>query len=346
MATPKIKIPKARQLASGSWNIYLDKEKISVTAATERDCEREAMGIRMGFITKEGKTFTANDTLSYVLTSYINSRDSVLSHSTLNGYKVIARTRFQRYMDKSVDSIDWQTMVNEEAKVVSAKTVQNSWLFVVSALKAKGIVAKVRLPKIKNLDLPFLDSEQIPLFLDAIKGYSCEIGALLMINGLRRSEALAVTKGKIKDGYIIVDSALVRDEFGSYTLQKINKTRSSTRKVPILIPRLEQLVTESSCKDTEPIVDMTPNRLYDRINEACDRAGVPRVGCHGLRRTFASFCAINSIPIELCAEWGGWDDYQTMSQIYTKYSAKDRSRYVSELQSKICTKSVQGQENQ
>lgn len=331
----RIKIPKARKLPSGSWNIYLDKEKVSVTAPTQRECERQAMGIRTGYLI-QSKAPTCI-TLGQCVEQYINERDSVLSASTINGYRTIARTRFRDYWDTDIDQINYQQMVNDEAKIVSARTVSNAWLLVASALKKLNKSVSVRLPKPQNVDLAFLDAEQIPLFLNAIKGRTCELGALLMLNGLRRSEALAVTPEKIQNGYIIVDSALVKDEVG-YRLQNINKTKSSTRKVPILFPRIEELTLSSDCAPNTPLVKMTPNRLYDRINEACARAGVPNVGCHGLRRSFASYCAKNQIPLEICAEWGGWDDYETMSKIYTKYSERDRVNYIEKLKSELTQK--------
>ena len=62
--------------------------------------------------------------------------------------------------------------------------------------------------------------------------------------------------------------------------------------------------------------------LYQRINEICAANGLPKVGNHGLRHSFASLAYHLQIPEKIAMEIGGWDDDGTMRKIYT-HLAKD-----------------------
>lgn len=53
------------------------------------------------------------------------------------------------------------------------------------------------LPEKEHNEKPYLDQDQIPVFLNAIKGDSIEIAAFLELSSLRRSEMLALTWDKV-----------------------------------------------------------------------------------------------------------------------------------------------------
>jgi integrase len=191
-------------------------------------------------------------------------------------------------------------------------------------MKVNGIQPpEVHLPKIAKKDLPWLTYDQIKVFLEAIKGDECELAALLALHSLRRSELCAVTRSQIKEDGIHVEGAIVQTAEG---LQRktTNKTNASQRVVPIMIPRLQELVDQSKAGPDDRLVNINIQTGYDHINFICKRNGLPQVGYHGLRRSFASLGYLKAGWSErVTMKIGGWSDYKTMHNIYIKLSDKE-----------------------
>lgn len=233
-------------------------------------------------------------------------------------------------MNRDISAItqeQWQRAVNLEAKICSAKTLKNAWGFVSTVIHDQtGVRINVRLPQVVANDLPFLTAEQIPAFLDAIQGSRYEIPILLALSSLRRSEILALHWKDIdlKKGCIHVRGAAVWDENDKLVYRKENKNSTSRRTVPFLIPQLRDAVMQAD-KSGEYIIRCAPNVLRYNINKACRTAGLPEVGTHGLRRSFASLAYHLGVPEEVTMKAGGWADIYTMRKIYTKVSDKDIS---------------------
>lgn len=326
-----MKIPEPTRLPSGAWNvrIQVDGERYSITKPTKKACLAEAAAIKTD--QKAARRHTSV-TLSAAIDDYISARKNVLSPSTIRGYRAIQRLRFQSVMTRSVGSIppaQWQRIVNQEARLCSAKTLKNAWGFVSSVLMdATGEKINVRLPQVVANDLPFLTAEQIPIFLEAIRGEYFEIAILLGLSGLRRSEILAVRWEDIdlKKGCIHVRGSSVMDENGRMVQRKENKNTSSRRTVPFLIPQLREAV-QAAERTGEFAVSCYPNSIYSAVNRVCRRSGLPEIGAHGLRRSFASLAYHLGIPEEVTMKAGGWSDIYTMRKIYTKISEKDISEH-------------------
>ena len=70
-------------------------------------------------------------------------------------------------------------------------------------------------------------------------------------------------------------------------------------------------------------IQKEPNERFWRINEICKAHGLPEVGVHGLRHSFASLAYHLQIPEKIAMEIGGWSDDGTMRKIYTHLAQKD-----------------------
>ena len=320
-------MPKPRQLRSGAWNIELRAEGQSITEATAELCEAKARAIRAGFI--EAKKAAPKMTVDAALEAYIKSRE-LLSPSTLRGYEAIRRTRFKAISDKDINAVDWQNAINAEAKYCSPKTLKNAWGLFSSALKSAGVdPGEVTLAQVASKDLPWLDYEQIKTFLEAVKYEPCELGALLALHSLRRSEIYALTAADVDlaKGLIRVEGAAVLDADNNLTQKDTNKNETSRRTVPIMIPRLREILPEAiTTADGGALVQGSLNPLYVQINRVCDAAGLPRVGVHGLRRSFASL-AYHLRWSELeTMRVGGWSDYKTMRKFIPSLPNEIRAR--------------------
>ena len=113
-----MKMPKAVQLPSGSWrvSVMVQGRRVSVTAATKRQAEQDAAAIKIGAKSVPSK----NDmTVGAAIDRYIESKDTVLSPSTVNGYRKLRKSVLQDLMDEPAANLSLekvQRAVNRMAK--------------------------------------------------------------------------------------------------------------------------------------------------------------------------------------------------------------------------------------
>lgn len=333
-----MKVPEPRKLDSGTWFIQLRLNGVSVpvSASTEKECRRAAELIKAEHRAGKRQIQKAKTepTLRQAIDEYINARSNTLSPSTIRGYEIIKKHRFQSVMDKKLKSIDnWQAIVNAEAKSVSPKTLKNAWFLVASVLKYEGYsVPSVKLPAVPPKEKAYLEPEMIPKFVEAVKGQRCEVEALLALSSLRCSEICALTWDNVDLDHrrILVAGAAVTDKNNKVVLKETNKNASSHRYVPILMDELFDALNAVKDK-TGYVVSVKPNTIYRRINKVCEDNGLPLVGVHGLRHSFASLAYHLGMPEKIAMQIGGWSDYDTMRKIYTHLSQKDVSKYAGEM---------------
>lgn len=328
-------VPKARKLASGTWFIQLrlGGESIPVSGVTEKAVTREALRIKAeykaGAREKRTETTKKVPTLAELADAYIDSRRASKSPLTVRTYDRYRRLYLKGYISLPVDKIDWQAAINAEiARKVSGKTLRSAWGFYASVLKSGGYaVPKVNLLPVASKERECLFAEDIPVFLGTIHGERCELPALLALHGLRASEIWGLDGGDINlpRREIHVCRALVTDEHGAYVLKDSGKTRAATRTVPIMIDRLYELL--QGVKKGKPVVTMPQGSARDEINKCCEAAGLPCVGLHGLRHSFASLAVALGMPERVTMQIGGWDDAGTMRKIYTHISSKQVAQY-------------------
>lgn len=345
-----MKLPEPKKLPSGTWFIHLrlGGENIPVSSTSKADVINRARMIKAEYKAgaREAKRKETR-TVRQICEAYIETRRKKLrSPATIRGYDKIVRTRFQTIMDKPAASIkDWEQVVEDELaakieprkkpkpgepepekKTVSRKTVKNAWGFLASALRAAKIgVPEIEIDDSAHADRPWLDYEQILAFLDIIKGEPCELGALLALHALRRSELYALRWPDIdlRREVMHIRGSVVHDEHGSLVRKAENKTKDSRRDVPILIPRLTELL-KSMEQDNRPIVEGSVNTLYNRIRRVCEKNGFPNPGVHGLRHSFASLAYHVGMGELETMELGGWSDPGTMRKIYRHLAAQDK----------------------
>lgn len=338
MKKTSLSVPKPRQLPSGSWCIQMrlgpERKSFTVTAPTASQCISKARlqkseyqaGIRLGDdpLAEEQEVVT----LSVAIDRFLESRQNILSPSTMRGYRGIQRQRFKDMMKVNVYDITEdvaQRAVNAEAMLVSPKTIKNAWRFIREVLEAETKQRiKVDLPKVPKHDKEFLEPDQIKVFINEVRGDILEIPALLALCSLRRSEILGLNWKNVdlKNRFVRVRESAVQDEGGAIVRRKINKTDASRRDVP-MIPQLYEALSKVS-KKTGYVVDFHINSIWSGVNRVCRSAGLPEVGVHGLRHSFASLAYELKMPVKLAQEIGGWSDEKVLMEIYTHLSRKER----------------------
>lgn len=332
MAKAKVKVPTARKLPSGNWFVQLriDGKSISITKPTEREAVAEAMAIKQGII-KVNKTPLGDLTLTKAIDRWMEHNKDRLSPSTVRGYKITQNNGFQSLMKLRCKDLTENIIaraVNDECRSYAAKTVVNRWRFLAEVIEwATATTFHPQLPQTVRKDVQFLDQTEMELFIREIKGTSVEIAALLALSSLRRSEIAALDWKDVdlKNRWIRVRGAVVPDEENRMIRKETNKNSTSRREVPIIEPLY--IALKSVKRQEGPVVKQHPATVWRQINEACAAAGVPQVGCHGLRHSFASLCHSLGMPAQAAMEIGGWSDRTTMDRIYTHVSKRDKNSY-------------------
>lgn len=318
----EVKVPPPKHNSKAWYNrIMVGDERVYISAKTEDEYYAKARAAKANLI--EIEKSRPKLSLGTAIDNYIKDNDAVLSPSTINAYKSYRKTRFQKYMDFDVVAVPYQKMINEESrKKLKPKTIHNAWRLVTAALHFADVeVPEVNLPRKTKAERQWLDYDQIKTFCDIIKGKPYELGALLALNGLRRSELLHLTADDVDtaNGIIHVRGASVIGLNNKLTDKQTNKNQTSARDVHIVIPRLNELIRGKDGR----LITTNPTTLYGLINGLCEKHGLPQVGVHGLRHSFASLAYHLQWSEATTMREGGWSNPDTVHRIYTHLANQD-----------------------
>lgn len=328
-------VPKPRKLSSGNWFIQLrlDGESIPVTARTEKECIASARLIKAEY--KAGKRLKTDKntmTLRDACTNYIETRRSRLSPSTIQGYEKIRDNNFQHIMDKRIDSLSWSILdkaigdecakIGRTGKRLSAKSVNNAFMFIFSVLKANRVYfdEAFSLPEVKRKPVQIIPAEDV---YRAVKGTDIELPCLLaMWLTMSISEIRGLTKSKsIRNGQIAIIETVVdvkgkpiRKEGG----KEVERTR--TQNIP---PYIQTLIDKV---EGDIICPISSQAIYKRLQRILVKNGLPPVSFHRLRHISASTMAALNIPTNYAQEKGGWKTDHTMRTVYMHTFTEERKQ--------------------
>lgn len=330
-----MKVPTPRKLPSGNYfiRLRLGGEEIPITCSTARECTRQATLIKAEYLAGKRKAPPKPRTLRQEIDKYIAARSNTLSPLTIRGYRIIQKNRFQALLDRApaqVDPAEYQGIVNAEAALCAPKTLKNAWGLIRTVIhEATGqYPPDVKLPAQVTSKGRFLAPDEIKVFVKAIAPTKYAVPALLALSSLRISEIEALRWEDVpKNPKIIkVRGAVVLDEKNRRVMKAANKNATSTRSVPIMIPELAAAL-ERDRQRCGPVMTISANSLRYGIKITCERNGLPVVGIHDLRRSYASLAYHLRVPEMIAAEIGGWADTATMHKIYTKIAQADVDHY-------------------
>lgn len=333
----QINVPDPRRLPSGNWNIQLrlGGKSISITDSDAKACYARAVAIKAEHTESREPTVRSDITLREAIDKYIAARSAVLSPSTIRGYRTIQRNRFPDIMSKPISAISkdfLQKSVNAQAPTVAPKTLRSSAAFISSVIHAEtGARYDIALPPVMPRERPFLTPDEVEVFRDAIKGSKHEVACLLGLMSCRCSEILGLRWQDVdlKRKVAHIRRTRVRDANHHLVVKSATKNASSTRDIP-LTARLVELLTLAD-KDEPYVYNAHAGTLRRYINRVCRDNGLPEIGIHGLRHSFASLAYHLKIPAKVAQEIGGWSDDHTMMKIYTHIAKSDIDHYESEL---------------
>ena len=285
--------------------LRLDGQSYSQTFETEKDAENWAYLIKAQHKTNQLKPVEQR-TLRELIDEYIDS--SQLSENTILSYRQVEKT-FTQAMDKPFSQVkNWQRLVNMELEHLHPNTVAMRWTIICSVLRFHGLdIPQVKITKKPSALKNYLVPDEIKRFCDAVKGHKHEVYFLMMLHGLRVSEALHHTEAT-EDGMKVHGT----------------KTEAAERFVPYMIPRLKEIIH-----------DRPPTRkeaLNAELEKICKEHNFPRLTCHSLRISTASLCYSLGIPERICMVFMGWKSVQVMHDVYIRISEDDVKRYAKQVE--------------
>ena len=115
----KTKLPTAQRLPSGQYRcrVMVNGQRMSVVDEDAKTAQAKAMALQAGLIAQEKKPQAMS--LGQAIDRYIESKDSVLSPSTIAGYKKQRRNTFQSLMNVQLRDLTQESIqkaVNNMAK--------------------------------------------------------------------------------------------------------------------------------------------------------------------------------------------------------------------------------------
>ena len=317
---------KAKKLPSGSWRVLVfagadqngKRQYRSFTAPTRKEAE---------FLAAE---FAANKkrpaaavTVGEAIERYINSKDGVLSPTTVSEYRRIRKNYLQEIMSVRIDHLtreQVQLAVNAEAKIHSAKTVCNAHGLLAAAIRMQDpdFILHTTLPrKVKQLRRDLPTSEDV---MRVVAGTPVELPVLLaMCICLRMSEVRGIRKDAVRGNCLAIERVIVTVE-GQHIEKELAKTDASRRMIE-LPDFLRDLILAAP---TDYATELTGQAIYKQFTRKMAAAGFAGIRFHDLRHISASDMHAQGIADKIAAERGGWAGTQTMQQVYQHSFSSDR----------------------
>ena len=180
-----LKIPKITQLPSGAFStkVMVDGRRPPITRDTWQECAAEATAVKYRAKQAEDQQRTFRTTLSDAVDQYIERRRSTRSPATIRGYIAYRENRLQDMMDANIFSTtdkQWQNAVDRDFRGLTPKYAKNVWSMFASAIEEiTGKRPNVELRRSNAESRPFLEPDEVLVFVDAMKGNVAYIAALL-----------------------------------------------------------------------------------------------------------------------------------------------------------------------
>lgn len=253
--------------------------------------------------------------------AYIQSKNHILSPSTIYGYNAMRRQlaeiispSFSQMRIRQIDPPAVQNLINQYAANHSTKSVRNLHGFVSAVLKTvtPNMVLRTSLPPRQRKRTYIPEDADVQAIAQALQGSEYEIPVMLAAFGLRRSEicALELSDFDFEKNSVFIHRVKLYDKDKKWIIFDRTKTPSSTRTV-FLPPYVCQAV-----KAKGYIYQGEPSSISHYINVIQKREGMPTFSLHKLRHYYASMAHAQGVPEAFIMQQGGWSSPNVMKDVY------------------------------
>ncbi len=322
---------KAKRLPSGAWRVqvYAGKSSsgkakyISITRDTEKEANFAALEYQLAH-EKRGRITPERMTLSQAIDRYIESRDAILSPSTIREYRQTQRNALKGLMDVPLHKLTQEMIqreINAEARVKAPKTVRNIHGVLSGVLREyyPEFRLTTKLPQKTKPKIYIPDFDTVNQIIAAARETRIEIPVLLAVClGLRRSEILGLRRENVnfKNKTIRIDEAIVIGADGNPT-SKDPKSYAGNRIVPmpdIVCTALEKEIAANP--DNDHIVSMSGAMIYKIFKRILKQNNLPDMRFHDLRHVNASVMLALNVPNKYAAERMGHASENMLKNVY------------------------------
>lgn len=327
----KKKLPTPQKLPSGVYRcqVMVGGKRISVVDENPAVAQAKAVALKNGLIEekKAGPTMTVGEAID----RYVESKDTVLSPTTIRSYKSIRNNSLGNLEPMQLSDITKEAIqrhINALSRSKSPKYVRNVHGLLSTVLKAyrPDFVLHTTLPKKQKKEIKIPTMEEIQFIAEKSKGTPFELPFLLATwMGLRTSEIRGLTWDCIEGDMLHVKQALVEGENGQ--VLKITKSYSGDRK--IRIPEYIQDLINQQPRTDKYIIHYSRNSLYNRLKRMCARYGIPHCRFHDLRHVQASVMLALGVPDKYAMERMGHASTNMLKTVY-QHTMKSKSEEVAD----------------
>lgn len=290
-------VPKPKKLKSGNWRIQImvEGKRYSITDPDPKVCKQKAKELYAGLQFEKRIPLT----LGKAFDNYIEAKDSVLSPSTILGYKKIRKGYLQSIMSVNITDLtqeEVQKAVNADFKQgASSKSVRNAHGLLSAVLREyrPNFVLRTTLPQKEPHEIQILTEDELKLLYKVSSGTKYHLPIVLASwLGLRMSEIRGLKFTDIKNGKIHVQRAIVEGENGP--AEKLTKSLAGDRYLSC--PTEIQKLIDRQDRETEYIVSLTEAAIYKGFIRLCEKANITQCRFHDLRHFAASEAHSLGIP--------------------------------------------------
>ena len=332
-------MPYLKKMPSGNWKCQyrVDGKYRCVTAPTKKEAELRALEDQLA--TKRERD--RGHTVASAVRAYIDSRDEILSPSTIQGYEKdltnhILPHRIANVLLRDLSDADYQAFVNDVTGTVgrrgqlSPKTVKNICKLVEASVRFDdpSRILRAKLPAPRKQIVHLLALEDV---IAITKGTEIELPVLLAAwLSLSMSEIRGLTPASVQGTRLIVRGSVI--DVNNEAVHRLNnKAFERTRSID-LPPEILALIKQTDAwrAGTGFLVPMTSNGIYKRWQRIQRDAGVPddqHMTFHGLRHLCASEMEDLHIPISAAMQRGGWATKDTLTRVYQHAITSKQSIY-------------------
>jgi integrase len=327
---------KAKQLPSGSWRVRVYDSSTGKYLSFTSKLPGKAGKNEAEFLAKEWqagrkkKTVSSQKTIYELVKEYIESKEALLSPSSIRGYYIILNNALGDFGEKKVRLLtekELQFWVSQNAQKYAPKSVKSQYGLVTAALRQERIqldFASILLPKIQKSDRRIPTEKEIAIILHMIEGTSVELPVTIAVTlGMRQSE-IAGLKWSDYDGESFnIHAAVVPDKHNKYVYKESTKSEASTRVIEvdgILKERLDRAERVS-----EFISPMLPSSVLRKFDQLCEKNGLPHFTMHEQRHGNASMMLAKGVPDKYAMKRLGQSSPNMIKDIYQHlYQSKEK----------------------
>ena len=320
----------AKKLASGNYRCLIfegvenGKRKYkSFTAPTKKEAEFLATQYMMEKNEKKAKK--SDNLFCDELDKYISTKETVLSPSTIKGYKNIERMlerNYSKFYNMKISDIEQehvQEVISDLAKTKSPKTVRN-YHGLISAVIGSNLNLNTTMPQKVQPELYIPSDAEIKALVNAVKDTELEIPVLLgAFCMMRRGEICGLdAKKDINGNTIHVCHSLVLGPDKKWHL-KAPKTTTSDRYIEAPTFVIERI------NEVGHITTLNPHSITIMFQRVLERNNIPHFRFHDLRHYSASIRHALGIPDAYIMADGGWCSDKVLKAVY-RHAMSDRKK--------------------